>query len=220
MKLDKIPYLIAEIGINHNGDIQIAKKLMDAVSACGWDCAKFQKRNPDVCVPEDQKNIIKSTPWGNITYLEYKRKVEFEKKEYDYINSYCAEKPLDWSASVWDIDSLNFLLKYDVPFIKIGSAMLTNIPLIKEAAKSKKQLIISTGMSTIKEIDKSVNIILKSGISPIIMHTNSSYPTPLDEINLNMINTLKDIWMQSGIFRTRSRFRNNNNSYCYGCNYN
>jgi len=186
------PYLIAEIGINHNGDIQIAKKLIDAAFACGWDCAKFQKRNPDVCVPEHQKQKIRSTPWGEMTYLEYKYKIEFGKKEYDYINSYCDEKPLDWSASVWDLDSLEFISDYDVPFIKIGSAMLTNLSLLAEAAKAGKPLIISTGMSTIEEIDAGINEVLKHGKEPIIMHTNSSYPTPRDEINLNMIPALKE----------------------------
>jgi len=185
------PYLIAEIGINHNGDIQLAKRLIDATFACQWDCAKFQKRNPDICVPEHQKSKKRNTPWGNITYLEYKKKIEFGKQEYDYIDKYCQEKPLDWSASVWDLDSLRFISDYDVPFIKISSAMLTNLPLISEAAKTKKRLIISTGMSTIQEIDAGVNEIIKYGDNPIIMHTNSSYPTPKEELNLNVIPFLK-----------------------------
>ena len=109
----KKPYFIGEIGINHNGDMQVTKKLIDAVSACSWDCAKFQKRNPDKCVPEHQKNILRETPWGKIKYIDYKHKVEFEKEQYDYINKYCAEKPGDWSASVWDFESLEFLLQYD-----------------------------------------------------------------------------------------------------------
>jgi N-acetylneuraminate synthase len=155
------PYFIGEIGINANGDMHIVKKLIDAVSACGWDCAKFQKRNPDVCVPEDQKNKLKSTPWGEMTYLEYKHRMEFSKEDYDYINLYCVDKPIDWSASVWDLDSLEFMARYDVPFIKIGSAMLTNLPLLAEAAKIGIPLIISTGMSTLPEIDTSVNEILK-----------------------------------------------------------
>lgn len=188
----KEPYFIGEIGINHNGDIQIAKKLMDAVFACNWNCAKFQKRNPDICVPEKQKNVIRDTPWGKMTYLDYKYKVEFGKKEYDYIDNYCKEKPLDWTASVWDIDSLNFLLNYDVPFIKIPSALLTNLELLKEAAKTDIPLIVSTGMSTFDEIDTAVNLITKYGAKPILMHTNSSYPTPLSELNLNLIPVLKD----------------------------
>ena len=188
----KEPYFIGEIGINHNGDIQIAKKLMDATFACNWNCVKFQKRNPDICVPEKQKNVMRDTPWGKMTYLDYKYKVEFGKKEYDYIDTYCKEKPLDWTASVWDIDSLNFLLNYDVPFIKIPSAMLTNLELLKEAAKTNITLIVSTGMSTFDEIDTAVNLITKYGAKPILMHTNSSYPTPLSEINLNLIPVIKN----------------------------
>jgi N-acetylneuraminate synthase len=186
------PYFIGEIGINHNGDIQIAKKLMDAAFACNWNCVKFQKRNPDVCVPENQKNVMRDTPWGKMTYLDYKYKVEFGKKEYDYIDNYCKEKPLDWTASVWDLDSLNFLLNYEVPFIKIPSALLTNLELIKEAAKTDIPLIVSTGMSTFDEIDTAVDLITKYGAKPILMHTNSSYPTPISELNLNLIPVLKN----------------------------
>lgn len=181
------PYLIGEIGINHNGDMQIAKKLIDAVYACNWNCAKFQKRNPDICVPENQKNVIKETPWGNMTYLEYKKKIEFGKKEYDYINDYCKQKPLDWSVSIWDLDSLNFILDYDIPFIKIPSALITDKELLIEVAKSKKTIIFSTGMSTLEEVDEAMRIIEKHGITPVLMHTNSSYPTPMDELNLNLI---------------------------------
>ena len=112
------PYLIGEIGINHNGDLQIAKKLIDAAHACNWNCVKFQKRNPDIAVSEKQKGIERDTPWGRMTYLDYKYKVEFEKDEYDFIDKYCKQKPLDWSMSVWDLDSLDFAIKYDLPFIK------------------------------------------------------------------------------------------------------
>jgi len=188
----KEPYFIGEIGINHNGDIQIAKKLMDAVFACNWNCVKFQKRNPDICVPEKQKKVMRDTPWGKMTYLDYKYKIEFEKKEYDIIDKYCKEKPIDWSASIWDIDSLNFLLNYEVPFIKIPSALLTNLELLKEAAKTEIPLIVSTGMSTLDEIDAAVNIITKYGAKPVLMHTNSSYPTPPSELNLNIITVLKN----------------------------
>ena len=187
----KEPYFIGEIGINHNGDIQIAKKLIDAVFACSWNCVKFQKRNPDICVPEQQKKLIRDTPWGKMTYLDYKNKMEFGKQEYDYIDKYCKDKPLDWTASVWDIDSLNFILNYDVPFIKIPSAMLTNLELLKKAAKTDITLIVSTGMSTFDEVDTAVNLITKYGSKPVLMHTNSSYPTPHSELNLNLISVLK-----------------------------
>ena len=185
-------YFIGEIGINHNGDMQIAKKLIDAVNACGWDCAKFQKRNPDVCVPEHQKSVIRETPWGTMTYLEYKHRIEFGDEEFDIINNYCAEKPIDWTASVWDLDSLEFLLGYDVPFLKIPSALITETDLVKESARSDKPMIISTGMSTLREVDDAVENVLKYNDNLVIMHTNSSYPTPKNELNLNLIPALKN----------------------------
>lgn len=191
-KLNNELYLIGEIGINHNGDIDIAKKLMDAVNACGWHCAKFQKRNPDVCVPENQKNKLRQTPWGEIKYIDYKHKIEFREKEYDIIDSYTKDKKIDWSASVWDIDSLNFLMNYNIPFIKIPSAMLTNYELVEESAKTNKTIIMSTGMSEVQEIDKSVNLILKHNQNLVLMHTNSSYPTPVNELNLQLIPFLKE----------------------------
>jgi len=187
----KKPYLIAEIGINHNGDLQIAKKLIDTTFACSWDCAKFQKRNPDICVPEKQKSVMRDTPWGKMTYLEYKHKIEFGKKEYDYIDRYCGEKPLDWSLSVWDIDSLNFAMQYDLPFIKLPSAHLTNQELLKETAKTGQPIIISTGMSTIDEIDMAVGILDKHASQYVLMHCNSSYPAKPEELNLNVIPKLK-----------------------------
>lgn len=186
-------YLIAEIGINHNGELDIAKKLIDATNSTGWDCAKFQKRNPDICVPEAQKNVIRQTPWGEMTYLDYKKHIEFEQKEYDFIDSYCKEKPLDWTASVWDLDSLKFLLNYDIPFIKIPSAKITELELIKESAKTLKPIFLSTGMSTLDEIDKAVEVLEKyTNGDYVLFHTNSTYPSKLDELNLQMIMTLKN----------------------------
>lgn len=187
------PYIIAEIGINHNGDLQIAKKLIDAANACLWNCVKFQKREPDIAVPEAQKNVMRDTPWGRITYLEYKKKVEFGKEEYDYIDTYCKEKPIAWSASPWDIPSLEFILNYDLPFIKIASASNADEELLKLACKSGKPLLVSTGMSTLEEIDRTVDFLEKySNGEYILLHTNSAYPAPADELNLNMIKTLRD----------------------------
>jgi len=186
------PYFIAEIGINHNGDLEIAKKLIDAAHACDWECVKFQKRNPDISVPEAQKNIIKDTPWGKMAYIKYKHKIEFKKKEYSFIDEYCKLKPIDWSASVWDIDSLNFMSHYDLPFIKIPSAMITNKELIIESARTNIQLIISTGMSTIEEIDSAVELVIKHGRNPVILHSVSSYPSFQEELNLNTILFLKE----------------------------
>ena len=183
-------YFIAEIGINHNGDIGITKKLIDASFATSWDCVKFQKRNPDVCVPDHQKDVMRDTPWGRMTYLEYKHKVEFGKEEYDYINDYCKEKPIDWTVSVWDIDSVNFISDYDVPFIKIPSAMLTNDELIEATIGTKKQIILSTGMSTIEEIDHAVDVLGKNNFT--LLHCNSTYPAPEEDLNLNNIKMMQD----------------------------
>ena len=186
-------FMIAEIGINHNGSLDITKKLIDAAFACNWHCVKFQKRSPDLCVPEDQKNILRDTPWGKITYLEYKYKVEFNHKEYSYINRYCKEKPIDWTASVWDVRSLEFLLTYDVPFIKIPSAKLTEHELLKLTSQSGKPVILSTGMSTIEEVDKAVETLERySKGDYILMHTNSAYPAPVGELNLRVIDSLRD----------------------------
>ena len=180
----KSPYLIAEIGINHNGDMQIAKKLIDATFACGWDCAKFQKRNPDLAVPEAQKSVIRDTPWGSMTYLEYKYRIEFGREEYDYIHKYCKEKPLGWTASVWDLDSIEFLMKYKPPFIKIPSALLTKKDVLMETCKSGIPIIASTGMSTLEEVDGAVNILEKHAKDFALMHTNSTYPAKTEELNL------------------------------------
>lgn len=184
-------YLIGEIGINHNGDIGIAKRLIDAVFTCGWSCAKFQKRSPDLCVPEAQKNVMRKTPWGEMTYLEYRKRMEFGKKEYDYIDKYCKEKPLEWTASVWDLNSLKFLMKYKVPFIKIPSAKLADTTFVEAAAKTGVAVIASTGMSSLKDVDNAVDILKRYASDFAIMHTNSSYPTPKEELNINCINTLR-----------------------------
>lgn len=184
-------YIIAEIGINHNGNMTIAKKLIDIASVAGCDAVKFQKRNPDVCVPEHQKNVMRETPWGSMTYLEYKHKIEFGKPEYDEIDSYCKDKGIAWSASPWDLDSLSFLNQYDIPFIKIPSAMLTNDELLENSVKTGKKIILSVGMSTLEEIDHAVEILRKSN-EFAILHCNSSYPAPLNELNLSVIKTLQE----------------------------
>ena len=185
-------YMIAEVGINHNADMTIVKRLIDATFACGWNCVKFQKRNPDLCVPEGQKNVVKQTPWGEMTYLEYKRKMELWTSEYDYINEYCGEKDISWTASVWDMDSVDFINTYDVPFFKIPSAHMTNDDLLTWVAQTRKPVIMSTGMSIEEEIDHAVDHLDKYGVGFALMHTNSSYPTPPIELNLNMITTLKE----------------------------
>jgi N-acetylneuraminate synthase len=186
-------YMIAEIGLNHNGSVEIAKRLIDAAFACNWHCVKFQKRTPEICVPEHQKGVLRDTPWGRITYLEYRHKIEFEMKEYDYIDRYCREKPILWTASVWDRKSLEFLQQYNIPFIKIPSALLTDDELIKDACIAGKPVILSTGMSTVEEIDHAVELLEKySKGNYVLMHTNSSYPAPPEELNLLAIQYLKE----------------------------
>ena len=188
----KKTYIIAEIGINHNGSLETAKKLIDVASVAGCDAVKFQKRNPDVCVPEHQKNVMRDTPWGTMTYLDYKYKVEFEKKEYDEIDKYCKERKIAWSASPWDLDSLKFLEEYDLPFIKMPSAMMTNEKLMRAAAKTGKRIIFSAGMSTLSETDLAVKWMREEGADFALLHCNSAYPAPLKDLNLSCIKTLKD----------------------------
>lgn len=193
INLQSEPYLIAEIGINHNGDLQIAKKLIDAANATGWDAVKFQKRCPDIAVPEAQKSVPRETPWGTMTYLEYKKRIEFEKPEYDVIDRYCADKPIAWTASPWDMPSLEFLMEYNVPFIKIASATNDNEDILKAACKYGKPLIVSTGMSTLEEIDYTVELLEKYGNGDyILLHTNSVYPAKEEELNLKVMDTLKE----------------------------
>jgi len=197
----KKTYIIAEIGINHNGCLIKAKRLIDIAAAAGCDAVKFQKRDPDSCVPDHQKDVVKNTPWGDMTYLEYRHKTEFGKKEYDEIDRYCKERKIKWAASAWDLTSLEFLLNYDTPFIKVPSAMLTNKSLLKACilgyVPQGKKIILSTGMSTEREIREAVslldeNITVRSKASYAILHCNSTYPAPIKELNLSCIKTLKD----------------------------
>ena len=188
----KKTYIIAEIGINHNGEIDNALKLIDIAAVAGCDSVKFQKRNPDVCVPEHQKSKMRDTPWGEMSYIDYKHRVEFGKEEYDIIDQYCKDKGVSWSASPWDMDSLNFLEQYDIPYIKIPSAMITNEELMTAAAQSGKKVIFSCGMSTLDETDRAVEMMRDNSADFALLHCNSSYPAKIEELNLSCIKTLKD----------------------------
>ena len=179
--------VIAEIGINHNGSINIAKKLIDVACIAGFNYVKFQKRTPDICVPEHQKSVIRKTPWGEMTYLAYKHHIEFGKKEYDEIDRYCKEKGIGWFASVWDSESVNFMSQY-TDITKIPSALITDKELPQYAREKFDTLLISTGMSTEQEIEQCV----EQCNPDVIMHTNSTYPSPINELNLNYIYWLKD----------------------------
>ena len=177
--------VIAEIGINHNGSLDIAKKLIDVASIAGCDYVKMQKRNPDVCVPEDQKSVMRKTPWGEMTYLDYKYKLEFGHDEYDELYHYAAEKGIGFFASVWDKDSVDFMSNYGA-IMKIPSALITDDALIKYARKNSDYLMISTGMSNEREIETAVSVCKPD----LIFHTNSAYPSPVEELNLKYIEWL------------------------------
>jgi N-acetylneuraminate synthase len=182
---------IAEIGINHNGNLELALKLIDHASNCGCDIVKFQKRTPDLCVPEHQKNKMRyGTPWGDVTYLEYKHKIEFGEKEYNTINNYCREKDIEWTASAWDIPSFEFLQRYDLKYHKIASPMLTNSNLLERIAFDGKHTFISTGMSTLGEIEHTVEIFKRYKCPFELMHCVSCYPMENTDANLLVIKTL------------------------------
>ena len=187
----KKPFLIGEIGINHNGSLKLAKKLINQAKETGFDAVKFQKRNPEIAIPEKQKYVIRNTPWGNMTYVDYKKKIEFGLKEFKEINRYCRKKKISWFASAWDIDSQKFLRKFKLKFNKVASAMLTNHNLIKEIAKEKKLTFISTGMSTYEDIKKCITIFKRAKCKYVLMHCVSTYPCPEENLNLNMIQMLK-----------------------------
>lgn len=182
-------YIVAEIGINHNGSLEIAKELIDVAKKNGVDAVKFQKRTPELCVPQEQRGQMRETPWGYITYLDYRYKVEFGEKEYTEIDRYCREIGIDWFASVWDLESVEFLAKYDPICYKIPSASLTDHSLLKKVRGTGKPVILSTGMSTMEQIHESVGLMDINNL--VLCHTTSTYPCEPEELNLRMIQTLK-----------------------------
>lgn len=183
-------FIIAEIGINHNGSLDIAKKLIEGAKATGCDAVKFQKRTPEICVPKDQWNIERDTPWGRMTYIDYRYKVEFTKDDYDVIDKYCKEKNIIWFASCWDEEAVDFIEQFDVPIYKTSSASLTDKELLLKHKKLIKPTIVSTGMSTMKEIEEAEQIF--NGKNILLAHSTSSYPCHNNELNLKMITTLRE----------------------------
>jgi N-acetylneuraminate synthase len=182
-------YVIAEIGINHNGDLGIAKQMIDAAVHAGADAVKFQKRTPEVATPPEQRNQMRETPWGYITYLEYRYKVEFNEEQYCEIDKHCKEKGIAWLVSVWDEPSVAFMEKFDTPAYKIPSASLTDAKLIRRARATGKPLILSSGMSTMEQIKKGVAVAGEKDL--ILMHCTSTYPCEPEELNLKMVETLR-----------------------------
>jgi len=183
-------FIVAEIGINHNGSLEIAKKLIESAKAAGCDAVKFQKRTPELCVPKDQWNIERDTPWGRMTYIDYRYKVEFTKDNYSEIDRFCKEKDIIWFSSCWDEEAVNFIEQFDVPVYKTASASLTDKNLLLKHKKLNKPTIISTGMSTIEEIEEAEKLF--DGKNILIAHSTSSYPCLNEELNLKMITTLRE----------------------------
>jgi len=184
------PYLIAEIGINHNGSLDIAKKLINAAIESGFNAVKFQKRDIKLVYSKEVLDSPRESQWGT-TQREQKLGLEFEKKEYDAIAEYCKSNKIEWFASAWDINSLNFLDNYDLKFHKIASAMIVDSNFLTEVAKRKKHTFISTGMSTLENIDNAVRIFRKNDCSFELMHCVSTYPMKVEDANLLTINALK-----------------------------
>ncbi|MEO5877619.1 MAG: N-acetylneuraminate synthase family protein [Streptosporangiaceae bacterium] len=183
-------YVIGEIGINHNGDMSVARQLIDVAANAGCQAVKFQKRTPEICVPLDQQSKLRQTPWGEMTYLEYKHRVEFGHEDYTAIGKYCQERGLQWFASPWDVPSVDFLEEFDVVTHKVASASITDRELLRALAATGKPIILSTGMSEIQEIDEAVEILGTDNL--IILHATSTYPLPAQEANLRTITTLSE----------------------------
>ncbi|GAP18720.1 N-acetylneuraminate synthase family protein [Levilinea saccharolytica] len=182
-------YVVAEIGINHNGDLELAKRMIQAAKDSGVDAVKFQKRTPELCVPEEQKGQMRETPWGYITYLDYRYKVEFGEAEYREIERFCKEIGITWFTSVWDERSVDFMEAFEPVCYKIPSAMLTDHSLLRHLRATGRPLILSTGMSTMEEIREAVEVVGTDKL--VITHATSTYPCDPTELNLLMIRTLK-----------------------------
>ena len=184
-------YLIAEIGINHNGELNVVRRLIDGAADAGFDAVKFQKRTIDAVYSKEFLDSPRESPWGT-TQREQKRGLEFEYEDYCRINEHCTGQGIAWSASAWDIESVEFIRRFDVPFNKVASPMLGHIPLLREVASEAKRTFISTGMATLAEIDRAVDIFRSANCPFELMHCNSTYPMAEEDANLRCIPTLKD----------------------------
>ncbi len=183
-------FVIAEIGINHNGDVGTAKKLIDVAVAAGCDAVKFQKRTPAICVPPEQASILRETPWGTMTYLEYKERIEFGTDEFSEIDAHCRAKNIMWFASPWDVPSVEFLESFNTPVFKIASACLTDDELLGAIRATGKPIIMSTGMSTLAEIDHAISLLDRANL--ILGQATSTYPCKPEELNLRAIQSLRE----------------------------
>ena len=191
MHNQNIPFIIAEIGINHNGDIEIAKQMIDMAKDLGCDAVKFQKRTVDLIYTKEFLDSPRESPWGE-TQRAQKEGLEFGQAEYDIINDYCKQRNFDWFASAWDIPSQLFLRQYDLKYNKVASPMLTNPPLLEVIAEEKKPTFISTGMSDLVDVDQAVEIFRKYSCPFVLMHCVSTYPCEIEDCNLEVIKTLRE----------------------------
>ncbi|MEV5599021.1 N-acetylneuraminate synthase family protein [Streptomyces sp. NPDC052496] len=182
-------YVTGEIGINHNGDLENAFALIDAAADAGCDAVKFQKRTPEICTPRDQWDIERDTPWGRMTYIDYRHRVEFDEDGYRAIDEYAKKRSIAWFASPWDVESVAFLEKFDVPCYKVASASLTDDELLRAMRATGRTVILSTGMSTPKQIRHAVEVLGSDNI--VLCHATSTYPAKAEELNLRMIHTLQ-----------------------------
>lgn len=183
-------YLIAEIGINHNGSMEIAKQLIDAAAEARFDAVKFQKRTVEKVYTREFLDSPRESPWGT-TQRDQKMGLEFDAEQYGEIDSYCKQKGISWSASAWDVDAQHFLRRFDLPFNKVASAMLGHKPLLKEIAAEGRKTFISTGMASLEEIDEVVDLFVKANCPIELMHCNSTYPMKEEDANLLCIPMLK-----------------------------
>jgi N-acetylneuraminate synthase len=190
-------FVIAEIGINHNGSVDLARKLIDGAVLAGADAVKFQKRTPEKCVPPDQWFAERNTPWGRMTYIDYRRKVEFGDEEYSEIDLHCRKQGIIWFASCWDEDAVDFMEQFDPPCYKIASASLTDAEILLKKRGTGRPLILSTGMSTQQEINSAVESVGTNNL--LIAHSTSTYPCPPHQLNLRMIQTLKNMYPECPI---------------------
>ncbi|GLV86738.1 N-acetylneuraminate synthase [Streptomyces lavendulae subsp. lavendulae] len=182
-------YVIGEIGINHNGELANALALIDAAADAGCDAVKFQKRTPEICTPRDQWDIERDTPWGRMTYIDYRHRVEFGEDEYRAVDEHCRERGIAWFASPWDTEAVTFLEKFDVPAHKVASASLTDDELLLALRATGKTVILSTGMSTPQQIRHAVEVLGSENI--VLLHATSTYPAKAEELNLRVINSLE-----------------------------
>lgn len=182
-------YIVAEIGINHNGDLEIAKKLIDTAIVAGCDAVKFQKRTPELCVPVEQREVMRETPWGPMTYMDYRHRLEFGPAQYQEIDRYCAQRKITWFASAWDEPSVEFLEPFDPVGYKVPSACLTDDDLLACLTATRRPVLLSTGMSTMEEIRHAVERLDRGRL--LIAHSTSTYPCRPEELNLRMIPALQ-----------------------------